>query len=170
MFLCEDLCMTRFGRLASPGQSDREGRTFGPQPPPRADPQWAVINSLRELPTCRRPLGTSIPILGVGHLAAKSRVSNCLLYTCTTYGYCPTSKPPCRLRPVSCASTQPFIGASDEFRHRRRRGIVAPAKDESLQLPPVLLKASASTARGNHRVCFQLLSAYASQRTLCFWL
>ena len=33
------------------------------------------------------------------------------------------------------ASAQPFIGASDEFRHRRRREIVDPATDESLHAP-----------------------------------
>ena len=45
------------------------------------------------------------------------------------------------------ASAQPFIGASDEFRHRRRREIVDPATDESLQLLSVLFKASADFSR-----------------------
>ena len=126
------------------------------------------------------------------------------------------------------ASAQPFIGASDEFRHRRRREIVDPATDESLQLLSVLFKASADFSRqallhrpvgavsmrsprvehalSPHiaasftptvpcsywtsscladlstviclmrflfiisRACLQLLSAYASRRTPCFWL
>ncbi len=122
------------------------------------------------------------------------------------------------------ASAQPFIGASDEFRHRRRREIVDPATDESLQLLSVLFKASADFSRqallhrpvgavsvrsprvehalsphiaasftptvpcsywtsscladlstviclmSISRACLQLLSAYASRRTPCFWL
>ena len=188
MFLSEDLCMTRFGRLASPGQSDREVRTFGPQPPPvlirsgrlsiasenfllvdvpQARPsqfsESVICQRSREYPTvCRMP----VRLAGIAPLPSHLVV----------YAQFPERR---KLSPnllpllpvdLSDASAQPFIGASDEFCHRRRREIVDPATDESLQLPPVLFKASASTAQSNQRIGFQLLSAYASRRTLCFWL
>ena len=165
MFLCEDLCMTRFGRLASPGQSDREERTFGPQPPvlirsgrlsidsenfllvdvPQARPsqftESVICQRSREfLTVCRMP----VRFAGIGPLQSHLVV----------YAQFPERRKqspnllPLLPADLSDASAQPFIGASDEFRHRRRREIVDPTTDESLQL----------------------LSAYGSRRTLCFWL
>ena len=188
MFLCEDLCMTRFGRLASPGQSDREGRTFGPQPPPvlirsgrlsidsenfllvnvpQARPsqfsESVICQRSREYPTvCRMPVRFAGIAPLPSHLVVYAQFPERRKLSPNLLPLLPVD--------LSDASAQPFIGASDEFCHRRRREIVDPATDESLQLPPVLFKASASTAQSNQRVGFQLLSAYASRRTLRFWL